>query len=398
MNGPRLRPARLGLLDLIRLGSAGIRTRPTRVLLSALGIAIGVGAMIAVVGISSSSQAEVNRRLEALGTNVLRVAPGQSLQGGATQLPATTLSMVSRIGPVQTAAAVADLHTAVYRNDHMPKGRTNSLTVMAAQGNLLGTVNGHLQQGVWFNQATGRYPAVVLGQTAADRLNVQRSGTRVWISDQWFSLVGILRPVALAPELDSAALIGWPAATDVLHSSPHPSVVYVRTDPDQVQNVYAVLPRTAKPANPAEVDVSRPSDALAAKEITDNALTGLLLGLGGVALLVGAVGAGNTMIISVLERRSEIGLRRSLGATRRQVLGQFLAESLLLCVIGGVAGSVLGIAVTAGYAMSKSWPTVVPVWASLAGVGVTLLAGALAGLYPAIRASRLSPTEALTVG
>ena len=137
------------------------------------------------------------------------------------------------------------------------------------------------------------------------------------------------------------------------------------------------------------------SDALAARQATNRAFTGLLLGLGAVALLVGGVGVANTMVISVLERRSEIGLRRSLGATRGQIRLQFLAESLLLSALGGVGGVVLGIAVTTLYATAQTWPTVVPAWATVGGVAATLLIGALAGLYPAIRAARLAPTEAL---
>jgi putative ABC transport system permease protein len=143
------------------------------------------------------------------------------------------------------------------------------------------------------------------------------------------------------------------------------------------------------------VDVSRPSDALAAKQATDTALTGLLLGLGAVALLVGGVGVANTMVISVLERRAEIGLRRSLGATRGHVGIQFLTESLLLSALGGAGGALLGIAVTGAYAAYQGWPAVVPAWASAGGVATTMLIGCCAGIYPAWRAAHLSPTEAL---
>jgi putative ABC transport system permease protein len=156
-----------------------------------------------------------------------------------------------------------------------------------------------------------------------------------------------------------------------------------------------VLGATANPEHPSEVKVSRPSDALSAKRASDKAFTGLLLGLGAVALLVGGVGVANTMVISVLERRAEIGLRRSLGATRGHVRLQFLVESLLLSALGGTGGVLLGIGVTAAYAATQGWPTVVPAWATAGGVGATLVIGVVAGLYPAIRASRLAPTEAL---
>ncbi len=390
-----LRAARLRPADVVRLGGTGLRTRPLRVFLSALGIAIGVAAMIAVVGISGSGQAEVDRRLDALGTNLLRVAPGESLAGEKTELPYEAVSMIRRIPPVRQVAATGATEAHVYRNERIAIGRTGSLTVLAAGRELLPAVGGQVRKGRWLDSATDEYPAVVLGATAARRLDVYTPGTRLWLGGRWFSLIGVLDPVPLAPELDSAALVGWSAARTYLGFEGHPSTVYVRAQDSEVAAVRAVLPATAHPEHPGEVRISRPSDALAAREATESALTGLLLGLGGVALLVGGVGVGNTMVISVLERRGEIGLRRALGATRGQIRTQFVTESLLLSLIGGLAGTVLGTLITAGYALSRDWPTVVPAWASVAGVAATLLIGMIAGLYPAVRASGLAPTEAL---
>ncbi len=396
LDRPRpLRAARLRPADVVRLGGTGLRTRPLRVFLSALGIAIGVAAMVAVVGISGSGQAEVDRRLDALGTNLLRVAPGESLAGEKAKLPFEAVAMVRRIPPVEQVTATGAVGASVYRNERIAIGRTNSLTVLASDTGLLPAVGGKVNRGRWLDSATATYPAVVLGATAAQRLDVYTPGTRLWIGGRWFSLIGVLDPVPLAPELDSAALVGWQAARSYLRFDGHPSTVYVRAEDSQVTAVRAVLPATAYPEKPAEVRISRPSDALAAREATESALTGLLLGLGGVALLVGGVGVGNTMVISVLERRPEIGLRRALGATRGQIRTQFVTESLLLSLIGGLGGTVLGTLITAGYALSRDWPTVVPAWASFAGIGSTLLIGMIAGLYPAVRASRLAPTEAL---
>lgn len=392
-----LRPARLRPTDLVRLGGTGLRTRPLRVFLSALGIAIGVAAMVAVVGISSSSRAEVDRRLDALGTNMLRVEPGQAPDGTTTRLPAEAVPMIRGIGPVQRVAATGRVEgAAVYRNGHIPAGRTGSIEVAAAKVELLTTVGGDVRIGRWLDTAPQDYPAVVLGAQAARRLDVYTPGTRLWLGGKWFSLVGVLRPVPLAPEIDSSALVGWPAARTYLGFDGHPSTVYVRARDDRVQAVRDVLAATANPEKPNGVLVSRPSDALAAREAAESALTGLLLGLGSVALLVGGVGVGNTMVISVLERRPEIGLRRALGATSGQIRGQFVAEALLLSAIGGLGGTVLGTVVTAGFAAVRGWPTQVPVWATGAGVGVTLVIGVIAGLWPAVRAGRLTPTEALT--
>jgi putative ABC transport system permease protein len=394
-----LRPARLSPADLMRVGGVGLRTRPLRAFLSALGIAIGIAAMVAVVGISSSSREDLDRQLATLGTNLLTVAPGQDMFGGSAHLPDEAIPMIGRIGPVRSVTAVGKVSGAnVYRNDKIPTAESGGLSAMAARLDLLGTVGATVAHGRWLDAATGRYPAVVLGATAARRLGLGADGpdVQIWVGSRWFTVVGILNPVPLAPELDYAALMGWDVARSLLHFDGYATEVYLRARDDAVADVKAVLAATANPEEPSAVKVSRPSDALAAQQATDKAFTGLLVGLGAVALLVGGVGVANTMVISVLERRSEIGLRRSLGATRGQIRGQFLAESLLLSALGGLGGVLLGVAVTSIYAGTRHWPTVVPPWAMAGGAFATLVIGAFAGLYPAIRAARLSPTEALS--
>jgi putative ABC transport system permease protein len=386
----------MSFADLLRVGGSGLRARPLRVVLAALGIAIGIAAMTAVVGISASSQAELQRTLDRLGTNLLTVGPGQKLfaDGDAT-LPNESVEMVARIGPVLSATATGAVpDVRVYRTDHIPEAESGSIAVTAAHLDLPDTVGAEVAAGTWLNTATAKYPAVVLGSAAADRLGAS-VGQPVWLGGEWFTVVGILEPVALAPELDSSALVGWDAAESYLDFDGHPTAIYTRADESQVEAVQNVLAETANPEAPAEVVVSRPSEALIAGRAANDAFTGLLLGLGAVALLVGGVGVANTMVISVLERRGEIGLRRALGATRGQIRAQFLAESLLLCALGGIGGVLLGIAVTSGYATVQGWPAVVPGWVSLGAVGATLLIGGVAGLYPAVRAARLAPTEAL---
>ena len=392
------RPGRLSPRDVLRLGKYGLSSRPLRVVLAALGIAIGIAAMVAVVGVSTSSRAQLDRLLDSLGTNLLTAAPGRTLFGENATLPDESVVMIRRIGTVESVTAIGQLPGAkVYRTDRIPTPESGGIGTYAVRTDLLATLGGTVASGTWLNSATARYPAVVLGSRAAQRLGIGAADgdVQIWLGGQWFTVIGVLDPVPLAPDLDQGALIGWQAGQRYLGFDGHVTTAYVRTDPDSVQAVRDVLARTANPARPNEVAVSRPSDALAARAAANTTFTGLLLGLGAVALLVGGIGVANTMVISVLERRAEIGLRRSLGATRGQIRVQFLAESLLLSGLGGGAGILLGAGATAVYATLQGWPTVVPAWVVAGAITAALVIGGVAGLYPAIRAARVAPTQAL---
>lgn len=402
MNAPkagRLVPARLSARDVWQVGSAGLRGRPVRVLLSALGIAIGIATMISVIGVSESGKAGLMRELDKLGTNLLVVTPGSSFTtGGPARLPKRATDMVSRIEGVRDVAATGAVDATVRRTEHVPEEITGGLSVLATDEHLLRTLRGDVARGAWLNRATAAHPAVVLGDVAADRLGITEPGQEVWVRDRYFTVVGILAPLPLAPGIERSALVGWQVAREELGFDGHPTSLYERSSDEAVTRVRQLLPRTVNPEVPQEVQVSNPSDALAAKAASESAFSGLLLGLGAVALLVGGVGVANTMIISVLERRHEIGLRRSLGGTHGQIRVQFLTESVLLSALGGAVGLLLGLGATWAYSLVMDMPWVMPVWAITGGMGATTAIGALAGLYPAVRAARLSPTLALHAG
>jgi len=392
----RLRPR-----DLLRLATVGLRTRKLRAALSVLGISIGIASLVAVLAISETSKADLLEKIEDLGTNLLTVGPGESFFGEEVNLPAAAAGRIRLLDSVESAAAVTTVESAtVRRSSYVPDEVTGGIFVGAADPELLRTLDGSMAAGRFLDRATEGYPAIVLGAKAAKRLGITSLAgglVQVYVSGRLFTVTGILEPLPLVPELDSAALVGYPAAARLFGTERSPTSVYVRAHEGeaQVEAARALLPSAADPWGPEEVAVSRPSDALEAQAAAEGAFTSLFLGLGAVALLVGGIGIANVMIISVLERRSEVGLRRALGARRRHIAVQFLGESFVLGVFGGIAGVLLGTAATGAYAAYEGLTLLVPPAAVAGGLLAACLLGGVAGLYPATRAARLTPTEAL---
>jgi putative ABC transport system permease protein len=393
------RPIRLSPADILRLGLHGLGARKTRAALSALGIAIGIATLVLVTGVPASSERALLDQLSKLGTNLL-VARPQDGGGQNSQIPESADAMAARVGPVTEASAVANTGLVVRRSDKEDPNDTIGLSVLAARTNLLTAIGGTIRSGVFLSSSTEQFPTAVLGTSAATRLGLDRVAPgqepQIVLGDQQFTVIGIMHPVPLASDLDSAVLVGWDAARRTLHFDGHPTVVYVRAQESSIEAVRDILPATLNPELPGLVQVSRPSDALLAKRATQHTLSALFLGLASVALLVGGIGVANTMVVSVLERRREIGLRRALGANRGQIRSQFLAESVALATLGGLAGTALGVAATAGFAIYQSWPPVLPPESLAAGLLGAVTVGAVAGVYPAVRASRLPPTQSLS--
>ena len=391
-------PARLRPADLAGLATIGLRTRKLRAALSALGIAIGTAAIVAVLGLAQSSQAGLLAEISRLGTNLLTVTNGQNYLGQPAELPEAAPGMIGQLPGVTAVQYTGTISsTNAYRSPLIPPIDTNALTVDASSLGLPAAAGTSIAQGSYLNAATAREPVAVLGAGAAQLMGIDRiwPGERIWVGGRWFYLAGILKPATLASQIDTSVLVGFPAAEHYLGLDGHPSEIYLRAANSQVTAVDNLLGTQANPENPSQVNVSQPSDALTAQADAAGAFDTLFLGLGAVALLVGAVGVANIMIISVLERRQEIGLRRALGATRGQIRAQFLAEAILLALAGGAAGDIAGAGATAIYAHAKGWAIVIPPEAWAGGLGAALLIGAIAGLVPAIRAARLTPTQAL---
>jgi putative ABC transport system permease protein len=392
-----LRVGRMGPSDIVRIATAGLGSRRLRSALTALGIAIGIAAMLAVLGIAESSRTTLLAELDRIGSNLLTVGSGQTFLGDDSSLPVESTAMIDRIGPVESASSVTTVAATVRKTDLVPAAETSGIAVGAVDHDLLETLGGTLAAGRFIDEAVDGFPVVVLGAVAAERLGITSLDhpVLVWIDDSWWSVIGILDPLPLAPEIDRAALIGREIAEAVLDAEEAPTAIYVRAEDDFIDDVRAVLGPTADPEHPEAVEVSRPSDAIEAKAAAATAFTSLFLGLGAVAVLVGGLGIANVMLMAVLERRNEIGLRRALGATRGHIVGQFLAEAVLLAGLGGVLGAILGAAIAAAYATSQGWVVALPIAGLVVGVAAAGAVGGLAGIYPALRAANTPPTDAL---
>ena len=389
--------SRLRTADIFRVGASGPRARKMRTALSALGVSIGIAALVGVLGLSESSKSALLDEIASLGTNLLTIEAGGGFGGGDSALPEEALATVARIPTVTEASAVWTVDADVYRNEFIPEGETGSVQVVAADDALLDTLNGQLADGVFLDEGTSAYPNAVLGSVAAERLGITDldEPTYVLIGDDYVEVIGILEEFPLAADLDRAVMIGQEAAIDFYDANESPAVIYSRVVDGSIDETRDILPSTADPQNPEEVSVSRPSDALEAQAAADDALTTLFLGLGAVALLVGGIGIANVMVIAVIERRGEIGLRRALGATQAHIRRQFLTEAVILSVLGGIGGVLIGVTATYVYATSQDWRVIIPQEAAIGGFVGAIAIGAIAGLYPASRAARLAPTEAL---
>lgn len=388
---------RLKIKDLFIVALYGVKARRGRAALTSIGIGIGIAAIVAVTGISASGRADLLATLESLGTNLIKASPQAGFFGTQEKLPDGVVGMVERIGPVEEVTSTTQTDLIVRRSNFISEFEGGGISTIVTTPELLKVVGGDLLEGRFIQDGLSNIPVTVLGSVTASRLgiNTLTTPTKILIGSEWFGVIGILEELKIHPDLDRSVFIGYGVAKTLFDIDKEPTTIYVRANPSYIEDVVEVIAPTMNPENPDQVQVSRPSDALEAQEAADAAFTNLLLGLGSVALLVGGVAIANVMVMSVLERRMEIGVRRSIGATRKEIRYQFLLESVVLSGIGGLVGVVLGAAITLGYTNYTNIVFSIPVSQVLGAILLALLIGAISGVYPAIKASKIQPAEAV---
>jgi len=390
--------SRFRVRDVLRTAWIGVASRPHRTALASLGVALGIASLTALTGVAASNQAQLLANLDRMGANLAIVTPAIGPDDNLVPLPAAAPEMVERVDSVADVGVfeTAPENISVYRSDVVPATESNGLKVAVARPDVLRAIEAEVAEGRWFDDASRSLPVTVLGRTAADRLGITHPGDRVWIGGQWYGVLGILESAGLATEIDTAAILGdrWVRDTYEGATIGEISEMYVRAEPGQITRVKNVLASAASPGSPF-VSVNTLTGLTDARATADDSLSTLGMALAGIALLVGAIGIANTMVVAVLERRGEIGLRRSLGARPSQIAIQFLTEAAALALIGGIAGLAFGTGAATLFALTRGQPVVIPIETVVASPLVAVLVGAAAGLYPALRAARLSPTLAL---
>ena len=383
--------------DLFFVALYGVKARKGRAALTSIGIGIGIAAIVAVSGIAASGSADLLSTLESLGTNLVKASPQAGFFGTQEELPEGVIGMVERIGPVEEVTSTTQTDLLVRRSNFISEFEGGGISTIVTSSELLNVIGGNLLEGRFITDGLSDLPITVLGSVTAKRLGITNLSqpSKILIDDEWFGVIGIIEELKIHPDLDRSVFIGYGAAKKLFDINEEPTTIYLRANPSFIEDVVEVIAPSMNPENPDQVEVSRPSDALEAQQAVEASFTNLLLGLGSVALLVGGVAIANVMVMSVLERRMEIGVRRSIGATRREIRYQFLLESIVLSGIGGLVGVMLGSLITLAYTNYTNIVFSIPVWQILGAVVLALLIGAISGVYPAIKASKIQPAEAV---
>ena len=401
--------ATIGYRDLLSEGMAGLLARPGRAVLTILGTVLGVGALVATVGFARTAGNQIVGRFDELAATSVVVTSGQALPSSIQQealIPADAQSRLLRLNGV-TAAGVfgpVDIGAATVRSvpviDPLAHNEFD-VTVFAASDGLLDAVRGRLTTGRFFDSGHSQRGdnVAVLGPGAARRLGITRVRQQpvVFVGDEPFVVIGILNDVKRQPELLNGIIIPEGTARNI-YTYKSPTTVQIDVDVGAATLIASQAPIALHPNAPDLLQVQKPPELDDLRSRVEGDVDSLFLVLGGVALLVGAIGIANVTLVSVLERVGEIGLRRALGAARHHIAMQFLVESGAMGLVGGIVGASLGVLLVVTLSAQRGWTPVIDLWIPLAAPILGALLGLLAGAYPAFRASRLEPVEALRAG
>jgi macrolide transport system ATP-binding/permease protein len=400
--GPRMRPR-----DLMGEALAGLLARPARVALTVLGTVIGVGALVATLGLSKTAANQIVGHFDALAATDIVVSPSARAGGaGAAVLPWDAEARLLRLNGVAAAGTLSDvdvrgaLARSVPINDPLAAGAIQ-LPMKAASPGLFRAVRARLATGRLFDAGHSQRAdrVLVLGPNAARRLGIARVDQQpaIFVGDRLYAVIGLLAGVRRQASLLGAAIMPEGTARREFGLRA-PAFAQVETRIGAVDLIARQAPVALSPSDPGLLKVAAPPDPRQLRGAVKNDLNALFLLLGGVSLLVGAIGIANVTLVSVLERVGEIGLRRALGAGRRHIAAQFLLESTAMGLAGGLIGASLGTLVIVGVSASKTWTPVLDPWVPLGAPALGALIGLASGTYPSLRAASLEPVEALRAG
>jgi macrolide transport system ATP-binding/permease protein len=399
-------PARMAVRDLISESIAGIFARPGRTALTVLGTVLGISALVATLGVARTAGNQIVGRFDELAATSVVVTNERGFFGGGgarVAIPADAEQRLTRLNGVVAAGAFGsvDVAGALVRSVPIPDPLAQTefqMTVYASSPGLLEAVRGELITGRFFDSGHSERgdQVVVLGIGAAQRLNVTRVDQQpvVFIGQSPYVVIGILGDVGRQPALLNGLIIPEGTARRI-YQYPSASTVQIEVEIGAATLIAEQAPIALHPDEPALLQVQKPPEPDDLRSDVEGDVNALFLVLGGVSLLVGAIGIANVTLVSVLERVGEIGLRRALGAARRHIAAQFLVESTVMGLVGGVIGASLGTLVVVGISAARTWTPVLDPWMPLAAPIIGGVTGLLAGLYPALRAARLEPVEAL---
>jgi putative ABC transport system permease protein len=389
--------------DLLGVAWKGLSARKIRTLLIMLGPIVGVAAMVGAVGLTESAKGDLKQKLSTLGTNLIIANAGGSFGQQNPTFPGDAVTRVKAISSVESASATTNLSQviALPAQGGSDFYQAFPVPVRAADLTLPAVLDVPVINGRWLSAADNKLHAraAVIGAGLAKQYAFLRGENRtIRLNDTNFGVVGVLGPVALDPDLDNAVFVTQWAAKHVFATDGKPNQLYVRSTPKDTQATADAIPTAINLGGPDQVSTKVPSDVLKAASQADKTLQQTALFAGLLALTVGGLGIANVMSISVIQRSSEIGIRRAVGHSRSKIGLQFLLESLFVGILGGILGAAVGVGVVYLVSAFAHWVVVIaysriPIW-----MGLALIVSVVAGLYPSIKAARLEPLETLRLG